>query len=363
MTAMPSLVSRYRRVRDLPPQALDLIAAHVCERQCLQVGQAWYQNMEDNVFANDRRIEYLVLANAGQIEAVLPLITAGPVWAMHARALGNYYTCLFEPALHRDLTPERLALLFRELRRAHPGIATLTLSPMEHDGRTFRLLAAALRAAGWRFAPYLNFGNWHLRVSGGWKEYLASRDGKLRSTIKRMKQRLLVEEGTVEILATPEDLERGARAYDAVYARSWKVPEPSVQFMPGLMQLCAAAGAMRLGLVWLKGQPIAAQLWIVVGQRAEIYKVAYDEAFKTYSPGTVLTAQLMEHVLEVDKVTEVDYLIGDDAYKKSWMSDRRERWGLVAFNLWSPLGIAHWAVETAKRWLKPFLKQPARASK
>jgi hypothetical protein len=41
---------------------------------------------------------------------------------------------------------------------------------------------------------------------------------------------------------------------------------------------------------------------------------------------------MLEHVLDVDKVREVDYLTGDDAYKANWMSDRRERWGIMAFN-------------------------------
>lgn len=47
----------------------------------------------------------------------------------------------------------------------------------------------------------------------------------------------------------------------------------------------------------------------------------------------------MEHVIDVDNVHEVDYLTGDDAYKKDWMSDRRERWGVVAFNLRTPHGL------------------------
>jgi hypothetical protein len=28
----------------------------------------------------------------------------------------------------------------------------------------------------------------------------------------------------------------------------------------------------------------------------------------------------------------IDYLSGDDAHKQEWMSDRRERWGVIAFN-------------------------------
>ena len=40
----------------------------------------------------------------------------------------------------------------------------------------------------------------------------------------------------------------------------------------------------------------------------------------------------MRHVIEVDRVKEVDYLIGDDPHKQFWMSHRRERWGIVAYN-------------------------------
>ena len=35
--------------------------------------------------------------------------------------------------------------------------------------------------------------------------------------------------------------------------------------------------------------------------------------------------KLMRHVIDVDQVREVDFGSGDDAYKKDWMSDRRER--------------------------------------
>jgi len=38
-------------------------------------------------------------------------------------------------------------------------------------------------------------------------------------------------------------------------------------------------------------------------------------------------------VIDVDKVVEVDFGSGDDPFKKDWMSNRRERWGLIAFNL------------------------------
>jgi CelD/BcsL family acetyltransferase involved in cellulose biosynthesis len=104
--------------------------------------------------------------------------------------------------------------------------------------------------------------------------------------------------------------------------------------------LCAERGWLRLGIAYYDDVPVAAQLWIVSHGRAVIYKLAHDEDVARLSVGTVLTAFLMAHVLDVDQVREVDYLIGDDVYKKDWMSHRRERWGIVAYNPRSPAGLA-----------------------
>jgi hypothetical protein len=51
---------------------------------------------------------------------------------------------------------------------------------------------------------------------------------------------------------------------------------------------------------------------------------------------------MLEHAIDIDGVEEVDYLSGDDSYKSDWMSDRRERWGIIAFNprtVWGNAGI------------------------
>jgi CelD/BcsL family acetyltransferase involved in cellulose biosynthesis len=41
---------------------------------------------------------------------------------------------------------------------------------------------------------------------------------------------------------------------------------------------------------------------------------------------------MMEHVIEKDRVSRIDYLTGDDDYKKNWMSVRKERHGIAAYN-------------------------------
>ena len=127
-------------------------------------------------------------------------------------------------------------------------------------------------------------------------------------------------------------LDTALAAYQAVYAQSWKQPEPCPDFMPSLVRLAARKGWLRLGVLWLNDQPLASQVWLVFGAKANIYKLAYVKGQDRLSAGSVLTAALMQHAMDVDKVQEVDYLSGDDTYKADWMALRRERVGLVAFD-------------------------------
>jgi CelD/BcsL family acetyltransferase involved in cellulose biosynthesis len=118
------------------------------------------------------------------------------------------------------------------------------------------------------------------------------------------------------------------------------------------VRTAAAQGWLRLGVLALDGQAIAAQLWLVHDGKASIYKLAYVEGFERYSAGSVLTHALMQHVIDVDQVQEVDYLTGDDGYKQDWMSHRRERRGIVAFDLRTLRGLALAARHVVGKWIK-----------
>ena len=69
-------------------------------------------------------------------------------------------------------------------------------------------------------------------------------------------------------------------------------------------------------MLYLDQTPVAAQLWLTHNGIASIYKLAYDEEATRYSAGTVLTAAMFEQALDVDRVAEVDYLNGDEPYKR-----------------------------------------------
>jgi CelD/BcsL family acetyltransferase involved in cellulose biosynthesis len=101
----------------------------------------------------------------------------------------------------------------------------------------------------------------------------------------------------------------------------------------------SAAGWLRLAILTIEDKPAAAQFWFVAHGKASIFKLVYDETWKHYSPGSILISYLMEHVIEKDKVEEIDFLTGNDAYKQDWMSERRKRWTVSFFKPNKPRGM------------------------
>ena len=326
------------------------------ERTDIQFGLRWYRNLEGTVFREANRALYFVLRHDGVPVAVMPMLESSNRWAHNLEALGNYYTSVFAPAMKPWLRPRSLAPLVDKMRRHCAPLRSVNLAPMDPDSRGYKALREALARAGFGVFRFYCFGNWYFDGPPSWDQYFEGRDGKVRSTVKRMTKKVLGSGGQIEILTMADDVQRGVDAYNHVYARSWKLPEPHVEFIPSLVRLCAEQGWMRLGVVWLGDVPIAAQFWIVAHGRAEIFKLAYDEEYKAFSPGTVLTAAMMRHALDVDKVRQIDYLTGDDSYKKDWMHDRRERWGLMAYDMRSLAGSMSFAREIARRAAKSILR-------
>ncbi|MBT0960591.1 GNAT family N-acetyltransferase [Denitromonas iodatirespirans] len=262
----------------------------------------------------------------GQLLAGLPVRRDGP---RRLAALGNFYTASFAPQLR---SVAAMSALLREMMAAERAYS-LDLQPMAPEDSRFEAMRTALAGAGLVCFDYFCFGNWYLPARGlRYDDYLAGRPGSLRSTLKRKGKKFAAAGGRIEIVSGGAELDGAMAAYQQVYDASWKRTEPFPDFMPGFMRLCAERGWLRLGVARLGEVPIAAQVWVVRDGHAAIYKLAYDDAQGEWSAGSLLTAALMRRMLDEEQVDEVDYLIGDDAYKRDWMTHRRERRGLRAYD-------------------------------
>ncbi len=298
----------------------------------------WFETLTNWGMQADGRL-YLLSLGPPDHPAGLPLLDQGNRLA----ACANYYSSLYGPVNSDAATPPALATAAQHLRNAAQRWSTIDLHPLDADAAFTRDIEQALCAAGYRTDRYFCFGNWYLPVAGrDFATYYAGLSSRVRNTVERHRRKLQKAQPfdiTVHQAPGP-DLDDAVAAFEACYRASWKQPEPHPRFIPELCAMAARNGWLRLGVLRIDGEPAAAQLWLVKDGRALIFKLAYDARFTTYSPGSLLTAALMQHVIDTDRVEEVDYLTGDDAYKQDWMSHRRERIGLVAFNPRTLRGLA-----------------------
>lgn len=327
----------------------------------------WFKNLAENILGDDDKIRIYGVETTNPARtpvAALAMWHKSPLkktfQTSRLSGLSNYYSSLFGPVLDASWSDisETLQELARAIGSDNPLWDVIDLHPLDVDSPLFQRLAQSLQSTGMIVEPYFCFGNWYLPVNGrSYREYVTTLPSVVKNTIAR-KSRKLEKIGRIriEIATNVHDLRNATEAYNRVYKASWKAQEPHPFFMPRLIQICAEMGWLRLGLVYVNEEPAAAQLWIVNGEVASIYKLAYDERFAHLSVGTILTARLMEYVLDVDKVREVDYLTGDDSYKKEWMSHRRERWGIMAFNPRTINGILCIARHVGGRTLKHVLR-------
>lgn len=331
-------------LKDNPPirverLTLDEVCADSTLRAALETAGAAHVQRDPDWLANlcrhalDPGEEALFLcARAGSGDpALLPLKLdhrAGRV-----EALGNFYTSDWAPALPERGAVELLAAVCTALAEDH-DIVELRLAPLREDSPALAPLLAALDASGWIARhEYFCFGNWYAAVDGkDFAGYLAGRPSRLRNTLRRRTRQFEAAGGTLELVTGGAALHGAVAAFNEVYRASWKRPEPYPDFIPGLALVAARRGWLRLGLARLQGRPVAAQLWLVTGATAYIFKLAYREDAAAQSPGTVLTGFMLRAAIDDDRVAVIDYLSGDDAYKRDWMTARREYRGIAAYN-------------------------------
>jgi len=274
-------------------------------------------------------VPLLAVARDGDGCAVLPLQGKDG----QLGALANWYSFRFRPVVspQGDEAALLTALAADLARRAH----RITLSGLPDEDGSATLLEQAFRKAGWIVIREVCDSNHVLPLAGrSYDEFLAGRPGKLRTTLKR-------KTGKVETqILTSFDSDAWA-SYESIYAESWKPSEGSPEFLRAFAEAEGAAGRLRLGIASADGQAVAAQMWTVEGGTAFIHKLAHREAAKPLSPGSVLSAALFRHVIDIDRVALVDFGTGDDPYKRDWMEEMRPRYRL---DMLRPLAPQNWLI-------------------
>jgi len=300
---------------------------------------------------------YVVCADDGSAQAALYCCTTADPQARALHSMTNFYSIEYSlSVVCADVDVlAMIGCVFEFVATERPRWHSVRLRLMKDSDLVSRTSPDRLRESGFASSRYFQYDNWFLPLDGlSFDDYFARRPSQVRNTIER-KSKKLKKNHTSEIVVHSRPgphLDGAIQDFTTIYNASWKQPEPWPEFIPGLVRKAAELGALRLGILPVDGVPAAAQLWITAARRAVIYKLAYDEKFSELGVGSVLSKELFRRAIDDDRVVEVDYGVGNENYKRDWMTASRRLEGLEAHNLHTLLGLSLRLSDSSKSRLR-----------
>jgi len=303
----------------------------------LQTSREWFAATVEAALPPGAEPSFVAVTWASGPVVLFPMLAGPHAW----QSLTTPYTCLWQPLMQPGIPHPMMLEACRLVGRHCRRHAVTRLEAIDAAWPGLPTLLAGFRAAGLACRRFDHFVNWYASVDCGWQPYLDTRPGALRETIRR-KTRALERDGNIRIdmAASPDEVGRAFPAYEAVYARSWKEPEPFPRFNREVALRLAQIGGLRMFVMWSADRPVAAQYWTVARGAATVLKLAHDEEEKRLSPGTVLTATAIRRLIETEDVCELDFGRGDDPYKQAWTGQRRQRIGVLGLDVATGQGLA-----------------------
>lgn len=214
------------------------------------------------------------------------------------------------PGDHRTVAREVLTWLLR------PGNRLIELDGLTADGTLASLFADEL---------VTTFDAPLAELPHEYAEYVASRPGKVRSTIKRRSKQLSAA-GVSFSVAERSDLERAIRSFSILHDLRWAERSGFLAAFERFRDvLVAAADRDELVINELRlesGETIAAEIDFRVGERLFFYQAGRRTEHEWRGCGTVLRAKIIETAIG-DGLIEYDMLRGDEPYKTEWATSRR----------------------------------------
>lgn len=276
-------------------------------------------------------IEISTIWRQGRLAAVLPMARR----AGQLESTANYHTPVFGILAEDDMAASSLA---RDLFARAP--ARITFAALEPEGQTLRVCQQAAAEAGFRVITRPHLASPYVDLNQGWDAYHGSLRSHLLRNLRRGKKQLeKIAPLRVEIVdgTRPFDEERLEKAFH-VEASGWKGKNGSaIQSHPHTLEFYRrvakwAADESTLRLYLLRCGDLVLTMCFTLQQHGSCYmlKGGYDEEFKRFSPGQLLTEAILEDCAQ-QGVKRVEIFGEAETYKMHWATGTHEALRFEAF--------------------------------
>ncbi len=305
-------------------------------------------------FAGRARFELLALRRGPTLVAVLPLL------ARHGRLRSptNWHTPAY-PVLAADdaAADEILAQLFR-LRRWNVTLSFLDPPTAERARGVASRCGCRVSSHVLLETPYVHLGTVTERT-----------DPKSRRVLARRRRRL-EEQGRVNVRVHSGDqrLDEMMQVWFQIEASSWKGRQgddvlsrtETTRFYLEIARWAASRKSLLLAFLCLDERPIAFQFALDDQSRWHFLKTGYDEQLRSFGPGKLLMAELLDQARAAGR-EEVNLGGAADPYKLEWTDLVRPYVELQVFAP-SMTGVAAHVADVHLRPVAGMLLRGARAA-
>jgi CelD/BcsL family acetyltransferase involved in cellulose biosynthesis len=250
-----------------------------------------------------------------------------PVRVLSAPTFAHCY--LATPVVDRDCLDEALDAMLDGVADDPQLPKIVALDLMAATGPTYDALMRVLAQRGSAPCIFEQTRRPKLASELDGKTYLErSLSGSTRKKL-RQHRRKLSEQGalTSVIAAEPDAVRRALEEFLTMEASGWKGREGTAllcstteaAFMRGAVGALADQGRASVHSLYLNGKPVSMQLVARAGAAAFTWKTAYDEAFRDFSPGTLLLEDYTAAFLADKSIASVDSCsFGDSGFMSAW---------------------------------------------
>ena len=161
-----------------------------------------------------------------------------------------------------------------------------------------------------------------------WDGYLAGRSSSFRKKLRQRERKLTEGRKVSDRSATPETLEADLEAFFALHESRWQggssLDAPGAKaFLGDFARAAAGRGWLRLRLLEVDGDPVAAFLGWRLGPTYTFYQSGYDPKWHELSVGMALLIRTIQSAIE-EGATEFDMLLGTEDYKRRFQNAGRD---------------------------------------
>ena len=242
------------------------------------------------------------------------------------------YAATFAPLLDPELGSEGLTTIVSAIGRQVPRLDVLRFDGLDPRSADFAVLWQALRRSCMVMQRFANFNIWTEEVGcDGFAEYIARRPASIREWADGGSAGF-APSMRFELVTDGVDLARPLLDYALVDVQSSRVPEPYPDCTPALARAAASRGLLRLGLLYFDDRPVAAQIWIVSGGTATIWRERHADHLDGLPLQAKLTAMILRLLFGTDKIRRIEFSRDTSEIAPAWAGDCHERVGIIACN-------------------------------